>query len=215
MARAALRDRGVWIYCILRIPPLKFPYLAPLLPPFLAQSRPRSLPPSRRPCLVPSIPRSFPSSTLPPSTLPSSTDALCLHSIIASSLPPLAPSLPPLHPSLPSPSLPPSPPSLHPSLPPLLKKVTHIVLFRSSAECSRGWSNSHEELSEWNAGVQVWNQRQVGDWLEREEYAGRQHPPVSLRQLAYLLSLLASRTNNLSFVACTASLRDSWVSLVI
>ena len=39
--------------------------------------------PSRRPCPVPSLPRSFPSSILPPSTLSSSTDALSLHSIIA------------------------------------------------------------------------------------------------------------------------------------
>ena len=108
---------------LLRIPPLKFCSLALQLPPFLAQSLLRSLPHSRRPCpcLVPSLPRSFPSLTLPPSTLPSSTDALCLPIIIASSLPP---SLPPLALSLPpplAPSLPPSilpPPSLAPSHPP-------------------------------------------------------------------------------------------------
>ena len=110
------------IYCILRIPPLKFHFLAPLLHPFLAQSLPRSLPPSRRPCHAPFLPRLFPSSTLPPSTLPSSTDASFLCSVLASSLPPLTLSLPPsLHPSPCSlshhhlaPSL---PPSFSPSLP--------------------------------------------------------------------------------------------------
>ena len=109
MTRAVLWD-GVWIHCILasallRIPPLKFPYLAP--------SFPRSLPP-RRPCLVQSLPRSFPSSTFPPSTLPSSTDALWLPSIIAFSLLPLALSLPP---SIP-PIVPPSSATLPCSLPP-------------------------------------------------------------------------------------------------
>ena len=54
----------------LRIPPLIFLSIAPLLPPFLAQILLRVLHPSRRPYLVPSLPRSFPSSTLPPSLPP-------------------------------------------------------------------------------------------------------------------------------------------------
>ena len=112
---------------------MKFHFLAPLLHPFLAQSLPRSLPPSRRPCLASFLPRLFPSSTLPPSTLPSSTDASCLCSIHASSLPPLTLSLPP--------SLPPSPcslshhhlapalpPSLLLSLPPLVPSPTITLL---------------------------------------------------------------------------------------
>ena len=82
---------------LLRIPPLTFASLPCSLPSSLNPSSACFLPPSfssRRPCLVPSLPRSFPSSTIP-----SSTDALSLPSIIASStcsLPPfLAPSLPP------------------------------------------------------------------------------------------------------------------------
>ena len=121
---------------------MKFHFLPPLLHPFLAQSLPRSLPPSRRPCLAPFLPRLFPSSTLPPSTLPSPTDASCLCSILASSLPPLTLSLPllSLPPLVPSPSPPSSPPSvphtfysssplpcltssLPPSLPPLVPSV--------------------------------------------------------------------------------------------
>ena len=140
MARARC---GIGCEYILRIPPLKFHFLAPLLHPFLAQSLPRSLPPSRCPCLAPFLPRLFPSSTLPPSTLPSPTDASCLCSILASSLlrllypSPFSPSLPcfplpPLPPPLPL-SLPPSilprpfPVSYHrflpPSLPPLVPSV--------------------------------------------------------------------------------------------
>ena len=117
-------------------------YLPWSFPPLLPCSLPSSLNPSSARFLPPavhvhasSLPRSFPSPTLPPSPLPSSTDALCLPSIIASyllslalsfplSLPCsllshhlLAPSL--LPPSLPPPSLPP-PPSLLPSLPPSL-----------------------------------------------------------------------------------------------
>ena len=104
---------------LLGILPLKFvPSLAPLplLPPFLAQSLLRSLPPSNLSFAL-SMPRSVPSSTLPPSTLPSSTDALSLPSIIASSIPSL-PSIPVSLPFLPL--LPPShPPSfLAPSCPP-------------------------------------------------------------------------------------------------
>ena len=145
-------DRGstVLASALLRIPPLKFPSFAPLLPPFLVQSLLRSVPHSRRSCLVPSLPRSFPSSTLPPSTLPSSSDALCLPSIIASSLPPLAlsPSLTPLVLSLPhhplDPSLPPSlfPPSLPaPSLPAYLPPSTsmytvYVCLARCTVLCS-------------------------------------------------------------------------------
>ena len=104
-----------------------FIFLAPLLHPFLAQSLPRSLPPSRRPCLAPFLPRLFPWSTLPPSTLPSPTDASCLCSVLVSSLSlrllypsPFSPSLPffPLPPSPCSLPLPPLPPSLPLSLPP-------------------------------------------------------------------------------------------------
>ena len=114
---------GLWIYYL----PWSFPLsLPPILPSFLAQSILRSLPPSPlflgRPYPVPSLPRSFPSSTLPPSTLSSSIDALYLHNIIPASLPaslpPSIPSLPPSFPpspSLPSPPSPPSPPSLPPS----------------------------------------------------------------------------------------------------
>ena len=97
----------------------------------------RSLPPSRRPCLVPSLPRSFPSPISP--LLPSSTDALCLSSIIASSLPPLAvsPSLPPSFPVFP-PS-PPSPSSLPPhpsSLPPSTPHLVHFLLKPPTLTCS-------------------------------------------------------------------------------
>ena len=123
---------GLWIYYLPWSVPLSLP---PILPSFLAQSILRSLPPSplslARPFPVPSLPRSFPSSTLPPSTLYSSTDALSLHNIIPASLPaslplslpPSPPSLPhslPPHPSLPLPSLPPShhPSFLAPTMPP-------------------------------------------------------------------------------------------------
>ena len=104
----------MWIYCILRIPPLKFHFLAPLLHPFLAQSLPRSLPPSRRPCLAPFLPRLFPSSTLPQPSLPPLTLRACVASLHPLSLPLLSPSLllPPLFP------LPPSPCSLPPSFSP-------------------------------------------------------------------------------------------------
>ena len=83
------------------------PFLPCSLPSSLNPSSARFLPPlfpSRSPCPVPSLPRSFHSSILPHSTLSSSTDALSLHSIIASSLPPLPlfpsslPLLPPSHP---------------------------------------------------------------------------------------------------------------------
>ena len=91
------------------LPPVKFPSLpcshAP--PSSLNPSSARSLPPlfpSRRPCPVPSLPRSFPSSILPPSP---SLPPLTLSPCIASSLPPLLP-----------PSLPHLPPSIHPSFPP-------------------------------------------------------------------------------------------------
>ena len=90
-----------------------------LLPPFsLNPSAARFLTPlfaSRRPCLGPSIPRSFPSATLPSSTL--HCRSISLPIIIASFHRSLPPSLPP--PSLPpSCSLVPSlvfPPSLPPS----------------------------------------------------------------------------------------------------
>ena len=100
-------------------PPLLPCSLAPLLPCYLARFLHCSLPsslnpssarflppvfPSRRPCLGPSLPRSFPSATLPPSNVPSSTDALSLPIIIASSLHHLPASLPPCLPA----SLPPS-----------------------------------------------------------------------------------------------------------
>ena len=125
MARAALWD-GLWIYCVLvsallMIPPLKFASLAPLLTPFLVQFLLRSLPPSRRPCFVPSLPRAFPSSTLPPSLNPPFLHWRSLPaSIIAASLPLLSPSLllslPPSLPLfLPSPTIPLLPPSLPPS----------------------------------------------------------------------------------------------------
>ena len=101
-----------------------FPALLPfpLLPPFLAQSVLRSLPPSHL-SLALSMRRSVTSSTHPPSTLPSSIDALSLPSIIASSLPPLDPSLPP-HPHL-APSRP--PPCLHACR--HLNQWTQCVLF--------------------------------------------------------------------------------------
>ena len=121
-ARAGLWMVGLWIYYL----PWRFP-LSPLLPCSLPSSLnpsyARLLPPlsaSRRTCLVSSHPRSFPSSILPPSTLSSSTEALFLHSIIAS--PMLPPSPPPsltyLHHSLPSPPSPSSHPPLAYSFPP-------------------------------------------------------------------------------------------------
>ena len=108
---------------LIRVPPLKFPSLPCSLPSSLNPSSAHFLPPLfplRRPCLGPSLPRSFPSATLPPSTLPSSTDALSLPIIVVfslSSLPPSPLSLPLLPPSL-APSLPCSHPPSHPPLAP-------------------------------------------------------------------------------------------------
>ena len=105
------------------------PFLPYSLPSSLNPSSARFLPPlfpSRRPCPVPSFPRSFPSSTLPPSTLSSSTDAISLHNIIPA--PCLPVSLPPCLPaSLPA-SLPPSlPTSLSSSLPPSIPSIPHSL----------------------------------------------------------------------------------------
>ena len=140
---------------LLRIPPVKFSSLAPLHTPFLAQSLLRSLPPSRRPCIVLSLPRSFPSSTLPPSTLPpstlpSSTGTLCPPCFLSTSPCTLPP--PPSPPSLPhlvqphSPTLPCSlPPILLPSsllacpllacLPPAVQLNVHRVCVFATLHC--------------------------------------------------------------------------------
>ena len=115
-ARAALWD-DLWIYCILasallRIPPLKFPSMAPSIapPPFLGlnPSSAHFLPPAVHASSRPFLARSLHQPFLHQPSLPQLTLSACLASSLPTSLPVLSPSLPC--------SLPP-PPSLC-SLPP-------------------------------------------------------------------------------------------------
>ena len=127
MARAALWD-GLWIYCILasallRIPPLKFPSLTPLLPlhSSLNPSSARFLPPAVHASSRPFLTRSLHNPSLPQPFLPPLTLSACLALSLPTSLPLLSPSLVPSIPHHPlAPSLLPPPPSPLPPLVPFL-----------------------------------------------------------------------------------------------
>ncbi len=51
---------------------------------------------------------------------------------------------------------------------------------RSSVVGPCGWESSYEELSQWYAGMQIWNQRQTG--LGREEGSGRRWSNKTVRR---------------------------------
>ena len=109
------------MYCIRRIPPLKFHYLAPVLPCSLLSSRnpfpARFLPPTVHASFRPFLACSLHQPSLPPLRL-----SACIASSILLSLPLLSPSLllslPPLVPSPTSPCSRPSPLLLFPLLRP-------------------------------------------------------------------------------------------------